>query len=141
MATYRTSDLLKQVHEISENGVDYVDIYEVEDTEEDASFLAFEGIVDEYERIEYDGIDSVNDIDNDVVDNDYDPDDPCMLFTFTYNELFTFACALDDALEFHKIRSASTNCCRDEKDDIKKRSIAMRNLQAKLSKKIKRSYK
>ena len=38
MATYRTSDLLKQVHEISENGVDYVDIYEVEDTEEDASF-------------------------------------------------------------------------------------------------------
>lgn len=141
MATYRTSDLLKRVHELGEDGIDYVDISEVEDDEENITYLHFQGIVDEYECMDYESIESVEDIDNDVIDNTFNPDDPCTLFTFTYNEFSTFARALDDALAFYKIRSSSPDCCREEKDDIKKHSIAMRNLQAKLFKKIKRSYK
>ncbi len=140
MATYRTSDLLKRVHELGEDGIDYVDISEIEDDEENTTWLHFEGSVDEYERIDYESIESVEDIDNDVIDNEFNPDDPCMLFTFTYNEMFTFARAIDDALAYYKIRSSSADCSREEKDDIKKHSVAMRNLQAKLSKKIKRSY-
>ena len=145
MATYRTADLLKRVHELVNDDIKYVDIYESEGDEELAPFLSFEGIVTEDSEygiggIGFEEIDSVEDIDDDNTNNCINPDDPCAFFSFTYNEISTFARALDDALEFYKIRSSSKDCCREEKDDIKKQSVSMRNLQAKLFKKIKRSY-
>ena len=140
MATYRTSDLLKLIHELGEDDIDYIDIFQHEDEEENLTWLHIDGIVDEFERIGYDSLESVEDIDNDSTDYICNPDAPCTLFTFTYNEIFTFARAIDSALEFYKLRSAASNCSREERDALKKHSIAMRNLQAKLSKKIKRSY-
>lgn len=141
MATYRTSDLLKRIHELIEDDIRYVDIYESDEDEDCCHFLSFEGIaIDDPNGlggIGYDDIDSVEDVDNDIIDDLLNPDDPCTLFSFTNEEVFTFARAIDVALNYYKIRSSSPDCCREEKDAIKKHSIAMRNLQAKLSKKIK----
>lgn len=133
MATYKTYDLLKQLHEILDNGYPYVDIYESEADEELPAALSFE-VTDGFAGIDYGEVEACeipDEFDEDTPE-EYQSSDPCFHITFSYEELFSIIDAVDASLKYYKVTSDNKSLSRDERDKMKSASIKCRNLQAKL---------
>lgn len=137
MAIYQTHELLNLLHNMYNDGYDYIGI--CEDSDESSEYLSFEGygVSDgEADFIHYEDIDSCQ------IPADYLPgslfhsvnaDDFCYDIPFTITELCTIKCAVDNALQYFKECSANSNCSKEEHNEIKRSSINCRNLQAKLN--------
>lgn len=139
MATYKTSELLKQIGEIINDGYEYVEVDELKADDEIPASLSFEAI-GEFETIGYDGVDSCEaseDYDFDAPFFKFSPDDLCGNIAFTFNEIFTIKLAIDNALEYMKECSKDTSCSKELLSQMKEDAIDYRNLQAKLAKFLK----
>lgn len=141
MATYNTSELFNKLCEIINDGYNYVDIDIFEATDEnETGFLSFEAIVDDYESIDYESIDeccipenySAENITSKKIKNT----DFCSEIAFTYDEIFTLAHAVDNALEYFKECEALPEN-KPHQAEIKRASVNCRNLQAKFAKFLK----
>lgn len=136
MATYRTSDLLNLLGQLSNDGYDYVEISE-NDAYEDPTSMELEAVIDRSASEFFGAINSCD------VPEDYiygyshsliQPSDICSGISFTFDELFTLMNAVDNALEYCKERLARPACTRDERDAIKSNAPEFRNMQAKFAK-------
>lgn len=58
MATYKVKELLNTLHEIANDGYEYVEVMEIEDEDEYPPFLSFSAIANSFMNIDYDSIDS-----------------------------------------------------------------------------------
>lgn len=130
MAIYKTIDLLNSLHQIYNDGIDYIDIEEADD--DNGPYLDIEGYDVYNDFVPYECIDSC------AIPESYDHrtvnvDEPCYSMVFSYNELFTIKCAVDNALEYFKEQSKLSTYSKETLADIKRSSINCRNLQAKLA--------
>lgn len=136
MSTYKTLELINKLSEIIEDGYEYVEITESEEDEDSFSTLHFDAVDGYCSSIDYESVQSV------TIPDDYDYtlhirgkiDDKCHNISFSYKELFLIEHALNNALEYFKEYAADPNCPKEDRDEIKRDSIDMRNLQAKLAK-------
>lgn len=142
MATFKTSELLQQIHEIISDGYDYVDInFLDEEADEDGdvmpAFLSFSVDEDEYMSIDYDGVWAVEDNEQaDDISSESDPDAPCGSLSFTNGEISVIANAIGFTLDCLNEYLKSPDCVKDERDSIKLNCSDLRNLRAKISKKF-----
>jgi len=137
MAIYSTRKLLNLLHNMYNDGYDYIDI--CQDSDDASEYLSFDGYDvsnGEADFIHYEDIDSC------TVPNDYSPDslshfinadDFCYDIPFTITELCAIKCAVDNALQYFKECSNNPNYSKEDRDNIKQSSINCRNLQAKLN--------
>ena len=139
MATYKISDLINMLHEIASDNYEYVDILELEgDEDEDIpASLSFSAIIDDFGEVDYESVEAVDIPENynsETSVRKFSPSDICPDLLFTFDEIFTLKQALDNALEYMKKCSNDPSYSKATLEDIKKSSIAARNLQAKFAK-------
>lgn len=143
MAIYKTSELLKQICEIINDGYEYVDIEEYEADDEFPASLHFDA-QGEFEAVDYAEVESC-DIPDDYNFNRHDVSlnlqDPCGYITFTHSEIFVIEQAVRNALAYMKEESTkNSQYSKDTIADMKRSMIDLRNLQAKLAKCLKRYH-
>lgn len=143
MATYKVQDLINKLYEVSSDGYEYVDIYELGGDEEDDMpvSLSFSAISSSYDDVDYESVESVDIPGNYNFETSvrcFSPSDICPDLLFTFDEVFILKQALDNALEYMKECSKDPSCSKATLDDIKKASISARNLQAKFAKYLSR---
>ncbi len=141
MATYKITDLHNIICDLINDGYEYADVcpYEADDdAPEGLSFAAIESSDGEvcYEEIDscelptgyYVGMDSEKPI---------KATDLCTKLNFTYDEIFSIKCAIDNALEYAKKICEDRSLPPDTIKEVKRSSIAWRNLQAKFAHSLK----
>lgn len=131
MATYRISDLIVRLTEMSQDGYSFVNLEEIPAEDDLPACLSLNGSP-ECEGNDYEEVDSV-DLDNlpSMITRSFSPDDLCGSLLFTYEELDTLHHALNNAIEYFKEESSNPKYSREEKDEIKSDIIDFRNLQPK----------
>lgn len=151
MAIYKSTELLKMISEIVNNGYKYVDVSELEgfspDPDDDEydefddlpSYLHFDVIEDDLTTSDYECVYSCKfPSESDIVASEhFHGNDICSSIAFTFEEIFTIKHAIDNALEYFKECSKDTKTPKDILSEIKSSSISCRNLQAKLAKLLK----
>lgn len=133
MATYDVHQLYNQLCEIIDDHYRFVDITESEAYEDfpcSLSFSAFDFEDDCF--IEYEPVDSC-DIPDSLTSTKFKPEEYCSHLVFTYNDIATLKCALDNVLEYFKECAKDSSTSRDEKNELREYSIRCRNLQAKFN--------
>lgn len=132
MATYNTSDVIKQLLEILTDGYGYVDISELEGDDEFPTSLSFT-VLDDQEDINID-YESIESLDESLTapSSKFKATDICPEATFTYQELFTLMYSIEVTLDRLKEWSAEPLPKKDL-DEIKQSTVDCRNLQAKFS--------
>lgn len=138
MATYRVKDLLDRLYEISQQGCEYVEIVELDaDEDEDIpASLSFSGIVDEYEEIDFDDVDSCEY--GDEPDDNESDDENCYQVQFTYDEIATIASALANVNSIYKNVVNDKQYDQKERDAFRTMSTKTLNLQAKIDQAFKK---
>lgn len=134
MAVYKINDLLSKLLEVSNDGYSLVEISELEADEDFPECLSFSAVSD-FECIDYEDVSSVSETDiessDDFESSDFFP------ISFTFDEIYTIKYSIDNWLEYLKLLMKSSDCPRDSYDDMKAASVDCRNLQAKLSRRLK----
>ena len=134
MATYKTSELLKQLCDLVNDGYAYVDVSEIEADEDFPASLSF-SICEGFAGMNYCDIDSCDPPENYLASScDENPDDSFARILFSEKELCTIACAIDNALEYFKELKGDPNIPQEDRDGLRILSTDCRNLQAKLKK-------
>lgn len=134
MAVYKVNDLLSKLLEVSDDGYSFVEITELEADEDSLESLSFTGISD-FECIDYEEVDSVSESEIESSDS-FDSSD-FFPISFTFDEIYAIKYSIDNSLEYLKLLMKSPDCPKDAFDDMKASSVACRNLQAKLSRRLK----
>ena len=134
MAVYKVNDLLSKLLEVSEGGYSFVEITELEADEDSLESLSFTGISD-FECMDYEEVVSVSEAEIESSDSfnssDFFP------ISFTFDEIDAIKYSVDNTLEYLKLLMKSADCPKDAFDDMKASSVVCRNLQAKLSRRLK----
>lgn len=140
MAIYKTTELLKLLCDITNEGYEYVDVCEFEHDDMGSKSLNFSGIDGDF-------YDDYGDIDSCSIPDDYDFDNPIRKINsndyvydlpFTLNELYAIENSAANALEYYKECINDKSYSRDTINKIKQSAIDARNLQGKLKKYFKR---
>ena len=134
MAVYKVSDLLSKLLEVSDDGYTLVEITELEAEDDYPESLSFAAVSD-YECVDYEDVSSVSETDIES-SNSFDASD-FFPISFTFDEIDAIKYSIDNTLENLKLLMKSSNCSRDSFDNMKAASVACRNLQAKLSHRLK----
>lgn len=133
MATYSTIDLMNQISEILNDGHLFVEVSEFEAEDDCPASLSFEA-EDGYIGIGYEGVEALSD-DSDckitITDKDY-------IAAFTLEEISLLRQAVSNALEYYKECQKDSSYSKETKADIRSSAVATRNMQAKLTKLLKR---
>ncbi len=132
MAVYKTSDLIKRLHEILTDGYVYVDVSELEGDDEFPTSLSFSVLDDQDMGIDYESIESLDESSIDSSSSRSKTSDICPEAVFTYEELFTLMYSIEVTLDRLKEWSAEPLSKKDL-DEIKQSTVDCRNLQAKFS--------
>lgn len=133
MAVYKTSDLIKRLHEILTDGYGYVDVSELEGDDEFPTSLSFSVLDDQDMGIDYESIESLDESSIDSGSSRSKTSDICPEAVFTYEELFTLMYSIEVTLNRLKEWSAEPLSKKDL-DEIKQSTVDCRNLQAKFGK-------
>lgn len=138
MAAYLLKDLLDRLSEVAADGHAVVELSEIESENNNPAFLTISAPGD-FEEEEYDSIDALPE-DEDSWEGSIiiSADDICHEANFSYKEIAVLHHAVSNALEFYKENLKDKSIPRDVKEEIKGAEIATRNLQAKLTKVVKR---
>jgi len=135
MAIYKISEVLDRLSEMKQDNVLYADIMEVEGDSEFPTALGFEALISDYERVDYETVDSYPDVsEHDLTHCTISPNDNCYDLSFTYQEIFTLHHAVSNALEYFKECEKNPSYTPDILKRIKSSSVKCRNLQPKLLK-------
>jgi len=148
MATYKSTELLKMISEIVNDGYKYVDVSEWEGDKPDdkdgeyddlPTYLSFEAIDEDLAGIDYESVYSCDfPNESDIATPElFHGNDYCSSIAFTFDEIFTIKHALDNSLEYFKECANDPKVSKDILSEIKSASISCRNLQAKLAKLLK----
>lgn len=145
MATYNLKSLYNRITELLNDGYLFADISEMDADEEEGfpASLWFEAIEDKNCTVSYDEVESYK-----IPDSFFEgepihltiKDTDCVPIGFNLQELSSLHHAVTNALEYFKECSSDKNCPRETLDEIKRASVACRNLQAKLVR-VLNSYK
>lgn len=133
MAVYKTSDLIKRLHEILTDGYVYVDVSELEGDDEFPTSLSFSVLDDQDMGIDYESIESLDESSIDSSSSRSKTSDICPEAVFTYEELFTLMYSIEVTLDQLKEWSAEPLSKKDLAE-IKQSAVDCRNLQAKFAK-------
>ena len=137
MAAYLLKDLLDRLSEIASDGYRVVEISELEAEDDLAACLDLTAKSDQSDE-DYGQIDALSDDEEQPRTVVTTFDDLCHELNFSYREIAVLHHAVSNALEFYKEKLKDKSIPRDVKEEIKGAEIATRNLQAKLTKVVKR---
>lgn len=136
MAVYDIHALYNRIAEILSDGYDLAEISELEESDGLPACLTFSATDNSIEYVDYEEVESI-DLSIHQTRN-ISSTDFCSDILFTYDEVSTLFCAINNSLEYFKELSKRSDTSRDDKDKIRKASVEMRNLQAKFAKSTKR---
>lgn len=133
MATYSAIDLMNQISEILNDGHLFVEVSELEAEDDYPASLSFEA-EDGYFGIGYEGVEALSD-DSDCKITITGKD---CIAAFSLEEISLLHQAVSNALEYYKEHQNDASYSKEIRADMRSSAVATRNMQAKLTKLLKR---